>query len=213
MLKVIGAGLPRTATHTLKTVLPRLTGGPCYHMSTVGDRDEDVYAWEAALDGNEPDWREFFAGHTAAVDHPASAFWPELASAFPDAIIVLSTRTDVQTWWRSADTTILERLRQVDPEDVWWRMGAGTWRRTVHPDWDDPVANAAAYERWNDNVRRKAPPERLLEWQAAQGWEPLCTALGLPVPDEPFPVTNSALEWAERGRQRELEQENGGGAG
>ncbi len=81
--EVIGAGLPRTATRTLKLALQRLTGGPCYHMSTVSDRSGDVADWEAALQGRMPDWREFFADYTAAVDHPASAFWPALARAFP----------------------------------------------------------------------------------------------------------------------------------
>jgi hypothetical protein len=205
VLKVIGAGLPRTATHTLKVVLPQLTGGPCYHMSVLSD--EDVGVWEAALDGNPPDWREFFADYAAAVDHPSSAFWPELADAFPDAVIVLSTRSDADTWWRSANATILERLRHPEDQDDWWAMATGLWQRTVCADRDDPVANIDGYERWNEGVRRAAPPERLLEWQAADGWEPLCAALDVPVPDEPFPLTNSAVEWAERRRQRELERQ------
>jgi hypothetical protein len=81
-------------------------------------------------------------------------------------------------------------------------MCIALWRRTLHPDLDDPAANAAAYVRWNEQVRRTAPPERLLEWQASDGWEPLCAALGVPVPDEPFPSTNSTAEFHEGMRQR-----------
>src|SRR5580765_4637619 len=155
MLQVIGAGLPRTGTHTLKVALSRLMGGPCYHMSTVADADVDV--WEAALGGSPPDWQEFFAGYPAAVDHPASAFWPELATAFPDAIILLSTRADAETWWRSADATILERLRNPEEGAGWWAMATGLWRRTVCCGWDDPEANIEGYQRWNEEVRRTAP--------------------------------------------------------
>jgi sulfotransferase family protein len=203
MLRVIGAGLPRTATHTLKVVLPQLTGGPCYHMSAVAE--DHVPVWQAALDGTSPDWPEFFAEYAAAVDFPASAFWPELADTFPDSVLVLSTRADSQTWWRSADATILERLRQTENRDAWWKMAADLWTSAVCPDWDDGPTNRAAYDRWNEHVRRAAPPGRLVEWQAADGWEPLCTALDVPIPDEPFPLTNSTVEWQERRRQRALE--------
>jgi hypothetical protein len=207
MLRVIGAGLPRTATNTLRTVLPVLTGGPCYHMIDVNEHPEHLPIWLAALDGNPPDWQEFFADYTAAVDWPPSAFWPELAATFPDAVIVLSTRTDGETWWRSVDATIMGGLRD-DPEfpDDMRRLDAGLWHRTLGPSWDDPAENAAAYQRWVDDVRRTAPADRLVEWQAQQGWEPLCAALGVPVPDLPFPATNSSAQWAERRKQRELDQ-------
>ena len=53
----------------------------------------------------------------------------------------------------------------------------------------------AAYERHNDEVRAGVPPERLLEWCPGDGWEPICERLGLPVPDEPFPKTNSTEDF------------------
>ena len=205
MLRIIGAGLPRTATHSLKQVLPQLTGGPCYHMIDVNERPEHIAIWQSALDGDPPDWQEFFRDYTAAVDWPASAFWEDLAEVFPEALILLSTRTDGETWWRSADSTIMEGLREPDTPEEWRRMDADLWRRTLCSRWDDPRANAEAYERWVDRVRRTAPAERLIEWQAHEGWAPLCAALGVPIPDETFPHTNSTAEWEERRRQRELE--------
>jgi hypothetical protein len=210
MLRIIGAGLPRTATNTLRTVLPALTGGPCYHMVDVNEHPEHLPIWLAALNGDPPDWREFFADYTAAVDWPPSAFWPDLAAAFPDALIVLSTRADGETWWRSVDATIMGGLRD-DPEfpDDMRRLDAGLWHRTLGPSWDDPAENAASYQRWVDDVRRTAPPARLLEWRAEQGWEPLCAALDVPVPDLPFPTTNSSAAWAERRRQRDLDRGDG----
>jgi sulfotransferase family protein len=93
MLRVVGAGLPRTATRSLKEALEHLLGGRCYHMHEVFHHLEDVPAWCTAIRGGETDWREFPPDCVAAVDWPASAFWRELADANPGAVIVLSMRT------------------------------------------------------------------------------------------------------------------------
>lgn len=209
MLRVIGAGLPRTGTHTLKVVLGQLLGGECYHMTTVFDHPEHVPAWQGALDGSPPDWQEFLGRHVAAVDWPASAFWAELADCFPDALILLSTRTDGAAWSRSVNATIREGFPTGDDVNEWQRMFIGLWHRTLGPSWLDDDRNIASYDQWVDSVRRAAPPGRLLEWRATEGWAPICDALGLAIPDQPFPLTNSTREWEERRRQR---QEAGGSA-
>ena len=54
----------------------------------------------------------------------------------------------------------------------------------------DEASVIAAYERHNAAVRAAIPPERLLEFEVAQGWEPLCAFLDVPVPDTPFPRVN-----------------------
>ena len=41
-------------------------------------------------------------------------------------------------------------------------------------------------------VRGLVPKERLLEWTAKDGWEPLCKFLGKDIPDQPFPHTNAS---------------------
>jgi len=60
---------------------------------------------------------------------------------------------------------------------------------------DDPTAMIDAYERHNAEVRAGVPADQLLEWTPTDGWDPLCERLGLPVPAEPFPVTNSTDEF------------------
>jgi hypothetical protein len=45
-------------------------------------------------------------------------------------------------------------------------------------------------------VRERIPSDRLLEWRAGDGWKPICDALDLPVPAQPFPHTNTSEEWA-----------------
>lgn len=55
-------------------------------------------------------------------------------------------------------------------------------------------------------IRGMVPPERLLEWSAEHGWEPLCNFLGKEVPDEPFPHLNTASKgWQEREKAHGLE--------
>ena len=197
MLRVVGAGLPRTGTRSLKAALELLLGARCYHMTEIFQHPEDVPAWRAAIGGEEIDWSSFPPDSVAAVDWPASAFWRELAAASPEAVIVLSTRETAAQWWESCDATIFPVLRKTEyPEyEEWLAMSKELMAREMGEDWDDAAAAQAFYERHNEVVRREAPAERLVEWQASDGWEPLCRALNLPVPDEPFPHTNTRQEW------------------
>jgi len=173
MLRVVGAGLPRTATRSQKDALELLLGGRCYHMVTVFENLDEVPTWQAATRGDAIDWGSFPPDCVAAVDWPASAFWRELAEANPDALILLSTRDSAAKWWESADQTILPVLRKPveQPEnEEWQRMVRGLAEREIGPDWDDAENAQAFYERHNDQVRREAPADRLLEWRATDGW-------------------------------------------
>ena len=196
-LRVVGAGLPRTATRSLKEALELLLGGRCYHMHEVFGHPEDLPAWEAAIRGDKTDWRSFPPDCVAAVDWPVSAFWRELAHANPDAVIVLSTRASAAQWRESADATIFPVMRKESyPEyEDWLAMSKALLAREIGDDWDDPATAEAFYERHNERVRREAPAARLVDWTATDGWEPICAALGVPVPDEPFPHTNTRAEW------------------
>jgi hypothetical protein len=200
MLRVVGAGLPRTATRSLKDALELLLAGRCYHMTEVFQHLGDVPTWRAAARGDDVGWRSFPPDCVATVDWPASVFWRELADAHPDAVIVLSSRDSAAKWWESADETVLPVLRKpVEPEhEEWQQMVHELFAREIGPDWDDGERAQAFYERHNEQVRREAPAGRLLDWQARDGWEPLCEALGVPVPDEPFPRVNTREEWLAR---------------
>jgi Sulfotransferase domain len=198
-LRVVGAGLPRTGTHSLKWALERLLGGPCYHMSVIPGHPYDLGpGWRTALSGGTPDWDEVMHGHVASVDWPASMFWEPLSAAHPDAIILLSERDSAATWYSSVAATVLPATRAaLDPG---WDQGRDVLmlaqRFAATEDWDSPDVLIAAYGRHNDHVRRTAPSDRLVEWRPGDGWEPICRALGLPVPDEPFPWTNRREDWA-----------------
>jgi hypothetical protein len=188
-LRVIGAGLPRTGTRSLKAALERLLGGRCYHMQDVFENLDHVPTWRRALAGEPPEWSDFLREYVAAVDWPVSAFWSELAVAQPNAFIVLSLRDEPGSWWRSADRTILPGARREQPADLrdWQAMFQDLLRERLTPDWENLRAANEAYDRHIEQVRATAPASRLVEWRASDGWAPLCQALQVPVPEEPFP--------------------------
>ena len=197
-LRVVGAGLGRTGTHSLKLALEQLLGAPCYHMLEVFGRPDDVPKWQRAVDGDAVSvehWDDLLRGYVAAVDWPAAAFWKPISEAHPDAIILLSTRSSADAWYTSASDTIFEIMRRGGPADAAWnRMVTGMLEQFT-PDVNDAAAAKAAYERHNADVRANAAPGRLVEWRPGDGWEPLSAALGVPVPDAPFPHVNTTAEF------------------
>ncbi len=198
-LRVVGAGLGRTGTHSLKIALEQLLGGPCYHMVEVIGHPEYAQYWTDALDDKPVDWQEVMEGYVAAVDWPAAAFWRQLADANPDAIVLLSTRASADAWWKSARDTIFEvSQREVGDDPAFAHMESFPRRlfeKTFTPNWTDEAAAKAAYEAHNAAVRASVPKGRLVDWQGGDGWEPICEALGLPVPDAPFPHVNTTNEF------------------
>jgi hypothetical protein len=208
-LRVVGAGLPRTGTASMKEALERLLGGPCYHMREVFEHPEHSALWSRALHGDAAGWRACLQGYVAAVDWPASFFWREIADANPDAPVLLTVRTDARAWWGSVDATIMAVLRReaLQHDPAWAAMAIELFERTGIRD-GDPDGTMALYERHNAEVRAAVPPERLIEWRPGDGWEPICTGLGIPVPDEPYPHVNTREEWLER-RVQEAEQSPG----
>lgn len=188
-LRVVGAGLGRTGTLSLKLALERLLGAPCYHMAEVFAHPEHVAVWHAAARGEPVDWHALFRGYAAAVDWPVGSFWPEVSAAFPEALILLSTRS-AESWWKSASQTIFPASAKA-AGTPWHAMWQELARSRFTPELADRAAAIAAYERHNADVRARAPRQRLLEWRAQEGWGPLCRALGVPVPDAPFPHANS----------------------
>jgi hypothetical protein len=197
-LRVVGAGLGRTGTHSLKNALEQLLGGPCYHMLEVFGRPEDIPRWQRAIDGepmSRAQWEEIMGGYVTAVDWPASAFWKSLSEAYPEAIILLSTRSSADAWYKSANDTIFEIMRRgAHPDPAWNRMTTDMLHAFT-PDLNDAAATKAAYERHNADVRATAPPDRLVEWKPGDGWEPICAALNVAVPDTPFPHVNTTDEF------------------
>ena len=62
---------------------------------------------------------------------------------------------------------------------------------------DDTEHVKASFDRHNATVKAAFPPDRLLVFEVAQGWEPLCAFLDALVPAKPFPRMNSTKEFWE----------------
>lgn len=202
-LDVIGSGLGRTGTKSLKAALEQLGFGPCHHMHEVVEHPGQVAHWQAVARGEAMDWDAVFAGYRAQVDWPGAAVWRQLAEANPQARIVHSQRPD-ELWWASFSRTI-GKLMTTYPDmpmpphialmlDAWQDFaGEPVFGRR----YQDREVALAGYRRHNDDVRRTAPADRLLVFDVAQGWEPLCAFLGVPVPDAPFPHHNLRADFWE----------------
>lgn len=205
-LDVIGAGFGRTGTLSLKRALEQLGFSKCYHMSEVFRHDDHVERWEAAVNGDPIDWDELFAGYRATVDWPSAGFWRELVVRYPDAKVILTTR-EPHGWFRSIHSTIyptsVQALESDDPRQRRWAAWANEliWERDLEGHVNDEGAAIEVFERHAAAVQATLPAERLLVFQATDGWEPLCDFLGTPVPAEPYPLTNTTEEFQERSRR------------
>merc|ERR1719499_217559 len=108
-MKVIGAGLGRTGTLSLKSALERL-GLKSYHMKVVFETE-----------GHFDAWRDFSIGKTdispiidllakegfnATTDFPACIIHKELLAKYPNARVVLGARRSGDAWAKSILATI-----------------------------------------------------------------------------------------------------------
>jgi Sulfotransferase domain len=199
-LRVVGAGLGRTGTNSLKLALEQLLGAPCYHMFEVAARPDDVPTWLAAARGERVDFEGLLEDFAAIVDWPGAAYWREIAATAPDALILLSTRESSAQWWDSVDATILQvvsrPLGDDDPDTARRRaMVREMMDARFTPRWREREHAIAAYERHNADVRASVPSDRLIDWRPGDGWEPICAALAIDVPDVAFPHVNKPDEF------------------
>lgn len=193
-LDIIGAGFGRTGTSSMKMALEMLGFGPCYHMIECLPRGPAHYRlWEDAVAGH-PDWESIFDGYRSAVDFPAATSYAALADYYPDAKVILTVR-DPESWFRSTQDTILA------PAWIEWLRNseAGPFTQgTINDYFDDRVHDREhLLKRFDEHVaavRERIPADRLLVFEVAEGWKPLCEFLDVPVPAEDFPRVNDTAE-------------------
>jgi hypothetical protein len=218
-LEIIGAGLGRTGTMSLKVALETLGFGPCYHMTEVFENPEHVPLWRAAMRGERVGWESIFGRYRAAVDYPAASFYRELMEHYPDAKVILTVR-DPERWYESARSTIynvrraarsplvsiparfVPRLRGLRAAAV--MAGDLVWDREFEGRFEDHEYAIETFNAHNEEVERLVPPEKLLVYEVKEGWGPLCEFLGVPVPDEPFPRLNDAAAFRRRIRTMQV---------
>lgn len=206
MVRVIGAGFGRTGTHTLKTALEMLGFGPAYHMYEVFQHPEHAAVWQAAARGEDVNWDDVLSEYHATTDWPAAAFYDQHLARWPDARVILTVR-DPESWYTSCRNSIAHGVEtwEIPPDEdaVPQMIREVIWEGTFDGHFADRDHAVAVYNRHNDDVRARVPNDQLLVYNVREGWEPLCAFLGVPVPDEPFPHTNTSEEWAQR-REEEV---------
>jgi hypothetical protein len=194
-LAVIGAGFGRTGTMSMKAALEQLGFGPCHHMIEAFGRPEDFDQWTAAVRGDPWDPARALDGFRSTLDFPACIVWEQLWRANPGSKVVLTVRSS-ESWWRSFDATIGPELRRRDHEPAAAsRLFAAITDVVFHGRSDDRDAAIAAYEDHNRRVVDIVPPDQLCVHEVGSGWEPLCAFLGVAVPAEAFPSSNSTDEF------------------
>jgi hypothetical protein len=206
-MRVIGAGFGRTGTASLKLALEKIGFGPCHHMQEVLKHPDEVPMWERAARGETVDWKAFMGAWGSACDFPSALYYRDLMEAFPDAKVILSTR-DAASWYASMAETIVPMFSRFPNRVVLPLLPVvSAPRRTmvgtrVHAEiidrFEDREHVLAVYEAHVAEVKRVVPAERLLVFEAKQGWAPLCEFLGVPVPSEPFPRVNDTAEFKRR---------------
>lgn len=208
-LKVIGAGYPRTGTMSLKLALEHLGFGPCHHMAEILQHPEQATLWTQVFSGDPIDWDDVFAGYRSATDAPSCFVALKLAERYPDAKIILSIRS-AESWWESARATVMSDANRegmmrspnaalIGPmmakmREYFGRDGEDPALDPERPDRDSAIA---AFDRHNERIRESIASERLLVFEAGQGWDPLCEFLGVPVPDREYPKANTRQDFHE----------------
>ena len=164
-----------------------------------------------------------FAGFQSALDWPAAAYWRELAEHYPGAKVILTVR-DPDRWYDSVSATIFARaLAEARPlplrrRIIRWLVAHRAPDFALYPQMaratmvdrvfggriDDRKHAIEVFERHLAEVRATIPADRLLVFDVADGWPPLCEFLGVPVPGEAFPQVNEREAWHQKRRGRLL---------
>ncbi len=211
-MRIIGAGFGRTATYSLKLALEQLGFGPCDHMFEIAERPERIYRWLDVVEGRSKDWDSLFEGYAAGVDWPTAAYWRELADHFPEAKVILTVR-DPEQWFESTQKTVFKRDPLTRPLTWLAERRSPDLRAFLKVDRlsvVDGVFGGSVHDRehmisvFNEHIARvqaEIAPERLLTYEVAQGWEPLCEFLDVPVPDTPFPRKNRREEFGKESQK------------
>ena len=215
-IKVVGLGMGRTGTYSLKLALEKLGFGPCYHMETLLEHPEEVKYWKELDRTGRTDWQALWGDYQSAVDFPTIAYYQAVLQQYPEAQCILTLREE-EKWYESAINTILDaepglrekvimsfrmpfsvRLRHLVQV---FQLTNKFWTRQAGPKFKQKQNALTFYRRWNEQMIHEIPEERLLVYQISEGWEPLCTFLSVAVPNEPFPHANIRSEFKDKNKK------------
>ncbi|CAJ2507193.1 Uu.00g083790.m01.CDS01 [Anthostomella pinea] len=203
-LRIICAGLPRTATSSMQAAVEKLGFGPCLHMANILPHVERGQLMLTAV--RERDTakrqkliRQLIDGHASIADLPIVFFLPDLMDMYPEAKVVLNQRHDANVWsvsthdsfdfffsWRFWLTGMLFKT-----DRIWYALNmevieTAKGKYGSHP--FDPESHDIHTRIVHEEAAKRNA--EVLDFTPEQGWEPLCKFLGKEVPAEPFPRVN-----------------------
>ncbi|CAK5266755.1 unnamed protein product [Mycena citricolor] len=214
-MKVLVLGYPRTGTSSMRQALQILGYDEVYHMESVLANPHDADLWVEAYHTKyvkgelvkREKWDEILGHCEAATDAPPMMYAEDLIAAYPEAKVILTLR-DPAKWWKSFSSTIgrvphnpafaLAMALDVSGLAHFKPLAQGMHLQLNGP---DPTAEQAQarFVAHYDRVRALVPKDRLLEFDAKQGWQTLCPFLGVPIPDQgEYPYSNDSAVFNER---------------
>lgn len=213
-IKVIGAGLPRTGTNTLKEALEKLGFSKTYHMKELLAHPENLHYWHTLRDSGTTNWDALYNGYQATVDFPAYPWYKEHLQQYPDAKVILTTRP-FDKWYSSISDTIWKAGPQTLPQKLGMMLKLlfnPRLRKVIQcvkfakrmifqhhfkGRFQDKVFAETMFNQHIAEVKAHVPANKLLIFDVSEGWEPLCRFLGVPVPNEPIPHLNKKENFRE----------------
>ncbi|KAI9151520.1 hypothetical protein HJFPF1_08724 [Paramyrothecium foliicola] len=214
-LRVIGTGLPRTGTASFSRALEILLNGPVYHggtQVTLGPEAEVktwiklLSQWPPTNDRNHKEnlhlLKSRLDGFVAITDSPGCSLIPELCALYPDAKVICTIR-DPEAWEKS--------MQNVGNASTQWFLRFVLFPLPslrffvdyidmLRPQWyalygeTEPVTTKS-WHRHMAWLAENVPRDRLIFFDVKDGWDPLCQALELPVPEDiPFPRINDGQQ-------------------
>ena len=135
---------------------------------------------------------------------PTASFVEPLLKKYPNAKVIVTAR-DPDDWYRFVKNTIFQYAQETDlfPEND----GNDSYLQRVikmvstivldgalaNPekflDEEAMKAKFVAHHKW---VQKHTPADKLLVMELGEGWDRICQFLDKPVPDIPYPRTNSS---------------------
>lgn len=208
-IEVIGAGFGRTGNTSFREAMEILGFGKCYHMKEVIDHDH-VDQWLRIADTEDPKLiRDLMdkGGYRSTCDYPACFFWQEQLKMYPNAKVVMTMR-DADSWYKSWMDNAAVLLPDCETCPLGVRVFMGfvfygqfaklTSRIVTDGTFGGDLSKRNVIQSYHNHFKKVkflCPPEKLLLFHAADGWEPLCTFLGVPIPDQPYPHANTTSEF------------------
>ncbi len=213
-IKIIGAGLPRTGTNTLKHSLEKLGYTKTYHMKELLVHPENLHYWKTLEKTSTTNWEELYNGCQATVDFPAYPWYKEHMKRYPDAKVILTIRpfdkwydSVHSTIWLAGPKNIFEKIVKLTKMLFNPRMKRAALcvkfaKRMIFQvhfqgKFEDKVFAEKMFNQHIADVKAFVPADKLLILDVSEGWGPLCKFLGVAEPAEPVAHLNKKEDFSE----------------